>query len=113
LTDSANRSKITSSPSGATSYVVIGENAGPSKLKKIKELGVPDITEAQFYDLIRYRPSGGQLTEKQKEAQVKADKQMKEEASKMAKQEQEAEKAQARKAKVAGREGLATKSVVV
>jgi replication factor C subunit 1 len=104
-------SKVTGTPSGNTNYVVIGENAGPSKLKKIEELGVPSITEAQFYDLIRYRPSGGVLTDKQKEAQLKAEQQMKEEASRMAQQEKETEKAQARKAKVAGREGLATKSV--
>jgi len=102
-------SKVTGTPSGNTNYVVVGENAGPSKLKKIEELGVMSITEAQFYDLVRYRPSGGVLTDKQKEAQSKAEQQMKDEALRMAQQEKETEKAQARKAKVAGREGLATK----
>ena len=96
--------------SGNTIYVVVGEGAGPSKLKKIDDLGVLQISEAQFYDLIRYRPSGGKLTEKQKEVQEKAEKQMKEDAKRMEREEQATEKAQARKAAVAGREGIAAKS---
>jgi len=103
-------SKVTTSVSGNTIYVVVGEGAGPSKLKKIDDLGVLQISEAQFYDLIRYRPSGGKLTEKQKEVQEKAEKQMKEDAKRMEREEQATEKAQARKAAVAGREGIAAKS---
>jgi replication factor C subunit 1 len=87
----------------------MGEGAGPSKLKKIKELGVPSISEIEFFDLIRYRPVGGKLTEKQKEAQQKAEKAMKDEAARMLKEEADAEKARARKEKVAEREGVAAK----
>ncbi|ORY34194.1 hypothetical protein BCR39DRAFT_188440, partial [Naematelia encephala] len=32
--------KVTTAPSKKTSYVIVGENAGPSKVKKIKELGL-------------------------------------------------------------------------
>lgn len=90
---------------------MIGEGAGPSKLKKIEELGVSQISEIQFYDLIRYRPAGGKLSEKQKEVQERAEKQMKEDAKRMEREEQATEKAQARKAVVAGREGIAAKLV--
>lgn len=40
-----------------TDYVIVGENAGPSKLKKIEILGTKTLTEADFIELfISHRP---------------------------------------------------------
>lgn len=47
--------RVTGAPSSKTSFVVVGQNAGPSKLKKIKDLGIKDLDEDGFYDLIRTR----------------------------------------------------------
>ena len=43
--------KAAGSVSRKTSYVVCGENAG-SKLDKARELGVPVLTESEFFDMI-------------------------------------------------------------
>ena len=44
--------QTSSSVTGATDYVVVGENAG-SKLDKAKKLGIRIITESEFLDLIK------------------------------------------------------------
>lgn len=50
--------KVTGQPSSKTSYVILGEGAGPSKLKKIKELKVNTLDEDGLLELIRTRPRG-------------------------------------------------------
>lgn len=45
--------KISSSISKSTSFVIAGENMGPSKLQKAAELGVKILTEEEFINLIR------------------------------------------------------------
>lgn len=45
--------KVTTAPSGKTSYVVIGTDAGPSKLQKIASLGISTLSEDGLLDLIR------------------------------------------------------------
>ena len=67
------------------------------------------IDEAQFYDLIRYRPAGGKLDEKQLKAKAKAEQQITEDAERMAREEDQAEKERKRKEKVTGRAGMAVK----
>ncbi len=47
-----NGGKNTSSLSGNTSYLLAGENMGPSKRKKAEELGIPIISEEDFMQLI-------------------------------------------------------------
>jgi DNA ligase (NAD+) len=47
-----NGGKVLSGVSGATNYLVAGENMGPEKLKKAEKLGVPIISESQFAEMI-------------------------------------------------------------
>ncbi|XP_065350449.1 replication factor C subunit 1 isoform X2 [Cloeon dipterum] len=49
--------KVTSSISKNTSYLVAGEEAGPAKLDKAKNLNIPNIDEDGLLELIRTRPS--------------------------------------------------------
>lgn len=48
-----NGGKVSGSISKKTSYVVAGENMGPSKLQKAKDLGVEIINENRFAEMIR------------------------------------------------------------
>jgi len=49
----AHSGKSVSSVASSTSYLLTGENPGPSKLQKAKQLGVPIISEAEFMAMIR------------------------------------------------------------
>lgn len=51
--------RVTKSISKKTSVVVIGEEAGPSKVKKIKDLGVKAIGEDGFIELLLKMPAEG------------------------------------------------------
>lgn len=44
--------RVTGAPSAKTSYVVVGENAGPKKLQTIKEKGLKMLDEDGFLNLI-------------------------------------------------------------
>lgn len=48
-----NGGKVSSSISAKTSYVVAGENMGPSKLAKAESLGVRIITEDEFLEMVQ------------------------------------------------------------
>ena len=48
-----NGGKVSGSISGKTSYVVAGENMGPSKRTKAESLGVPIISEEDFLNMIK------------------------------------------------------------
>ncbi|KAI6010360.1 replication factor RFC1 C terminal domain-containing protein [Pisolithus microcarpus] len=52
--------RVTLQPSSKTSYVVLGEDAGPSKLAAIKKHGLQTLSEDSFLELIgtRVGPSG-------------------------------------------------------
>ena len=51
--------KVTTAPSSKTSYVVIGNDAGPSKLDKIKKMGIKTIGEKGLFQLISTLPANG------------------------------------------------------
>lgn len=51
--------KVTGQPSSKTSFVVLGDDAGPSKLAKIKAQGIKTIDENGLFDLIRKLPAYG------------------------------------------------------
>lgn len=101
--------KITGAPSGKTSYVVLGSDAGPSKLEKIKKLNIKTINEDGLFELIRRLPANGgdskAAAENQRKAQLEEEK-IKEEAVEMEKEEKkraaEAIKEAQRRAAISG-----------
>ena len=99
--------RITGAPSGKTNYVVVGENAGASKLKKIQDLGIPTLSEDQFLDMIRTRK--GVLDEKALKAQEKEAQKIKDQAKEMEAKEREDEKLRKRKEVALEGTGIATK----
>lgn len=101
--------RVTGAPSKKTTYVVLGTDAGPSKLRKINELGIDTIDENGLYALISRVPANGgdgkaaaKALEKKKadEAKVKAEakKQEEEDRARAAETEKEAR----RKAEIRG-----------
>lgn len=87
-----------------TSYVILGENAGPKKVEIIKKKNIPILDEDGFLNLIATR-GGGQLDEKTK-------KKMKEEADKVKRVAQEMadkEKAEEKERKASIKEGGSAK----
>ncbi|KAF9945681.1 hypothetical protein BGZ72_001105, partial [Mortierella alpina] len=49
--------RVTGAPSGKTSFVVVGDDAGQSKLDKVKKLKIKTLNEDEFLDLIRTSPA--------------------------------------------------------
>ena len=47
-----NGGKVSSSISKKTTYIVAGDNMGPSKLAKAQDLGITIISEQDFIDMI-------------------------------------------------------------
>ncbi|CRK24687.1 hypothetical protein BN1708_003828 [Verticillium longisporum] len=92
--------KVTGSPSSKTSYVVLGEDAGPSKLKKIQDLGIKTIDETGLFELIKRLPAyggGGKGAEKAREKKKQAEEKIKIDAREM-EREEKARKLEAEKA---------------
>ena len=92
--------KVTGAPSGKTDFVVLGDDAGPSKLRKIKEHGIKTIDEAGLFYLIKTMPAhggSGKGAEKAKQKQEVEEKKIRDEAVRM-EQEEQARKAEAEKA---------------
>jgi len=58
-----NGGKVGSSISKKTSYLIRGENMGPSKLKKAEDLDVSMIAENEFIKMIEQNPPGDSITE--------------------------------------------------
>lgn len=72
--------KVTGAPSSKTSYVVLGSDAGPSKLKSIAKNNLKTIDEDGLFELIRRMPANGgsgkaaeNYAEKQKREQQKVE----------------------------------------
>ncbi|KAH8424722.1 replication factor C subunit 1 [Aspergillus melleus] len=51
--------KVTGAPSSKTSYVVLGDDAGPKKLATIKQHNLKTINEEGLFELIRRLPANG------------------------------------------------------
>jgi replication factor C subunit 1 len=101
--------KCTGAPSSKTSYVVLGDDAGPSKLKKIKDFGIKTIDENGLFELIRRLPAyggSGKGAQKAQEKKRADEEKIKQEALQMERDEKarkiEAEKAAAEAAAARG-----------
>ncbi|KAF2005284.1 DNA replication factor C, large subunit [Amniculicola lignicola CBS 123094] len=70
--------KVTGAPSKNTSFVVMGDDAGPSKLKKIHDLGIKTINEEGLATLITKLSDAGHAGDSKAQAAYK-EKQQKEE----------------------------------
>ncbi|KAK3397407.1 replication factor RFC1 C terminal domain-containing protein [Sordaria brevicollis] len=101
--------KVTGAPSSKTDFVVLGDDAGPSKLRKIKEHGIKTIDEEGLFYLIKTMPAGGGTgkgAEKAKQKREEEEKKIREEAEKLDREEKarklEAEKEAKRAAAARG-----------
>lgn len=73
--------RVTGAPSSKTSYVVVGDGAGPSKLATIKKNGLKTLDEDGFLDLIATREAV--LDDKTKEKLRKEEEKIKKDAQEM------------------------------
>ncbi|PVH18800.1 hypothetical protein CXQ85_001089 [Candidozyma haemuli] len=80
--------RVTKTISKKTTLVVIGEEAGPSKVKKIKELGIKAISEEGFIELLNKMPAEGGSGADAQAAKIKRE----EEERKLAEEAAEAER---------------------
>ncbi|KAJ0124961.1 replication factor c subunit 1 [Diaporthe amygdali] len=82
--------KVTGAPSSKTTFVVLGDDAGPSKLRKIQEHGIKTIDENGLFDLIRKAPANGGSAKnaaKAKEKQEADEKKVREAAAELEREE--------------------------
>lgn len=103
--------KVTAGPSKKTSYVVLGEDAGPRKLETIKQHGLKVINEEGLFELIKRLPANGgdsAAAEKNAEKKAKEDEAIRKQAEEMEKVEKEAEKKKAAAAKAKASAGSET-----
>ncbi|KPM35118.1 Replication factor C subunit 1 [Neonectria ditissima] len=92
--------KVTGQPSSKTSFVVLGDDAGPSKLAKIKSHGIKTIDENGLFDLIRKLPAhggGGKGAQKAQEKKKADEDKVKKQVAEM-EAEEKARKIEAEKA---------------
>ena len=109
--------KVTGAPSSKTSYVVLGSDAGPSKLRKIQDMKIKTINEDGLFELIRRLPANGgdgKAAEKNMEKKRAEEEKIRKEAEAMEKEEQqkaaEAEKAAKEAQKQAALKGSSTRA---
>jgi replication factor C subunit 1 len=106
--------KVTSGPSGKTSFVVLGTDAGPSKLRKIADLKLRTINEDGLLEVIRTMPANGgdgKAAEKNIEKKKAELEKIKKEAEEMEREEKrkaaESEKAEKEAQRLAALKGTA------
>ena len=94
--------KVTTGPSKKTSYVVLGQDAGPKKLETIHGLGLKTINEDGLFQLISKLPPGGgdsKAADDWAAKQEKAEAKIKKDAEEMERLEKEKEREAAKEAK--------------
>lgn len=87
------RSRVVGQPSSKTDFVVLGDNAGPSKLAAIKKHGIKTLNEDEFLNLIGTRKGlgNGKVDDKTKKKMEKEQEDIKKAAKEMEKWEKKAE----------------------
>ena len=89
LTNISIQSRVVLQPSSRTDYVVLGDNAGPSKLAAIKKHEIKTLNEDEFLNLIATRRLGnGKVDEKTKKKMEKEKEEIKKAAKEMERREQ-------------------------
>ncbi|KAJ6551533.1 replication factor RFC1 C terminal domain-containing protein [Mycena capillaripes] len=86
--------RVVGQPSSKTDFVVLGDNAGPSKLAAIKKHGLVTLDEDAFLKLIATRKGTGQLDEKTLKKMEKDREAIETAAKEMEKREKKAAKEQ-------------------
>ncbi|OJA19956.1 hypothetical protein AZE42_03717 [Rhizopogon vesiculosus] len=87
--------RVVGQPSSKTSYVILGDNAGPSKLTAIKKHNLQTLSEDEFLNLIATRegpggPGGGGFDEKTKKKMAKDQGAIKQAAKELERREKQA-----------------------
>lgn len=104
--------KTTTAPSSKTSYVVLGNDAGPKKLETIKKCNLRTINENGLFELIRRLPANGgcgKAAEKYDEKKAKEEQKARDLAAQMEREEKAATKAtEAAQKKAAASRGLSS-----
>merc|ERR1712131_253154 len=83
--------KVTSAVSGKTGYLVVGDDAGESKIAKAKEKKVKMINEDELFEIIKTKPG------KKPKYEIAAEEEAKEEAKKTKKIKKEKSKTEIKK----------------
>jgi replication factor C subunit 1 len=96
--------RVVSAPSSKTDFVVLGSDAGPSKLKKIQSLNVKVIDEDGLFALIRQLPANGGDSKAGEKFAKQAEKEQ-EKTQQMVKQLEQQEKAVAAEARAKAAKG--------
>ncbi|KAG1740228.1 replication factor RFC1 C terminal domain-containing protein [Suillus paluster] len=89
--------RVVGQPSSKTSFVVLGDNAGPSKLAAIKKHNIKTLSEDEFLNLIATRegpggPGGAGLDDKTKKKMAKEQETIKQAAKALEQREKQASK---------------------
>lgn len=106
--------KVTGAPSSKTSYVVLGSEAGPSKLRKIADLKIKTINEDGLFALIRatsehLTKAGG--TSVAAKAALKKQAELEEKMKQQAIEDEKEEKRKAEEAKIAAEKAAAARGL--
>lgn len=91
--------KITTGPSSKTSYVILGNDAGPRKLETIAKLKLKTINEDGLFELIKRLPQNGgdsKAAEKHAEKKEREEKTIRDAAAEIERADREAAKAKAK-----------------
>ena len=98
--------RVTTAPSAKTSYVVLGNDAGPKKIETIRKNNIPTIDEDGLFELVRRLPANGgdsKAAAKHEEQKHKEEQKVKEMAAEMEREEKRQRNAATAKGSVASK----------